>query len=71
LAHQFLDRRLKRDRGFCHDLALHGHRRWDAQVLFQVFQPIPGKPAPDRSTAIMLAADSSYLFSPAPSELRP
>ena len=45
LAHQFLERRLKWGGRFRHDLTLRGRRQRDAQVLFQAFQSIPGKPA--------------------------
>ncbi|MDZ4800518.1 MAG: hypothetical protein SGI92_20365 [Bryobacteraceae bacterium] len=37
LAHQFLERGLKWDRRFRHDLTLRGRRQRDAQVLFQSF----------------------------------
>ncbi len=54
--------RMERDRGFLHDLALRRRRKWNPQAIFQIFQTMPGKFA---RVAIMLAADSSYFFSPA------
>ena len=45
LADQLIHRRLDPDRGFLYDLALGRYRQWDAQILLQAFQAIPGEPA--------------------------